>query len=245
MKRLIALFLILYSWQCLAQTNDKFIIKEYWLDSISEKGKSYFNVDNNIIYEDSLYTVSRSCSGEWGGTIKFKNRKTGIEYSAASTCPVIVNKLNGRYYVTNSLAHLRCFSEVLEITNPEKMSVFKLPKPRKKKGKFILRYIGDTESQSTKGTKRLVDTVGLMTLVSFPYRGQLYHVMTTYERTLLTTIVNNRLVTVDTVCDQPLWNSYPTILYTKDKHLDIYFEDRQTKGYLEIFDNQIKIVRKK
>lgn len=52
----------------------------------------------SIFYEDEQYLVTRSCSGEWGGTVKFKNKKTGIEYSCEVTCPVSVNKLGNGYF---------------------------------------------------------------------------------------------------------------------------------------------------
>lgn len=66
-----------------------------------------------------IVLVSKSCRGEFGGTIKFKSKKTGIEYCCASTCPVVVNKVSGKYIVTNTLAHMRGFSELIEIIGNE------------------------------------------------------------------------------------------------------------------------------
>ncbi len=241
MNRLIILLTLLLTTSCFGQ--DKFIIK----DIVGQDGFSESNikVNPNNIFEDSLYIVSKTCSGEWGGTIKFKNKKTGIEYSASSTCPVVVNKLNGKYYITNTLAHLSGFSEILEISNPDSMTVFELPKPRSKKGKTIVRYVGDDESKSTNGTKQLVDSIGILTLASFPYNGQLYHIVTDFKKTFLTKIENNRFVTLDTISDKSIWTYDPEVFVKDDGHLIVLFKNQEVEGVLDIYENQITVKRKK
>jgi len=241
MNRLIILLTFFLATNCFGQ--DRFIIK----DSVVQDnfGKSDFNINPNNIFEDSLYIVSKTCSGEWGGTIKFKNKKTSVEYSAASTCPVVVNKMNGKYYITNTLAHLSGLSEILEISNPELMSVFKLPKPRSKKGKTIVRYIGDDESKSIKGTKQLVDSIGVLTLASFQYNRQLYHIVTDYEKTFLTKIDKNRFVTIDTISNMSIWTYDPEVFVNDKGHLSVFFKNQDLEGILEIYENQITVRRKK
>lgn len=240
MNRLIILLTLFLTTNCFGQ--DGFIIK----DIVGQDGfnESDIKVNPNNIFEDSLYIVSKTCSGEWGGTIKFKNKKTGIEYSAASTCPVVVNELNGKYYVTNTLAHLSGFSQILEISNPDLMTVFKSPKPRSKKGKTIVRYIGDDESKSTIGTKQLVDSIGVLTLASTPYNGQLYHIVTDFKKTFLTQIENNRFVTIDTVSDESLWTYSPEVFVKGDGHMYVVFKNQKTEGVLDIYKNKIIIRRK-
>lgn len=226
---------------CLGQ--DKFIIKEIvGQDGFSENN---IKVNPNNIFEDSLYIASKTCSGEWGGTIKFKNKKTGIKYSASSTCPVVVNKLNGKYYITNTLAHLSGFSEILEISNPDSMTVFELPKQISKKGKTIVRYVGDDESKSTNGTKQLVDSIGVLTLASFPHNGQLYHIVTDFKKTFLTKIENNRFVTLDTISDKSIWTYDPEVFLKDDGHLIVLFKNQEVEGVLDIYENQITVKRKK
>jgi len=241
MNRLFIILTLFLTTNCFGQ--EKFII----IDTIGLVGlfKDDFKVNSNNIFEDSLYIVSKTCSGEWGGTIKFKNKKTGIQYSAASTCPVVVNKLNGKYYVTNTLAHLSGFSEILEISNPDLMTVFELPKPRSKKGKTIVRYVGDDESKSTKGTKQLVDSIGVLTLASFPYNGHLYHIVTDFKKTFLTKIENNKFVTIDTVLDKSIRTYDPEVFVKDDGHLIVLFENQEVEGVLDIFENQITVKRKK
>lgn len=219
---------------------DMFIIK----DTVVQDGfnENIYKVDPNNIFEDSLYIVSKTCRGEFGGTIKFKNKKTGIEYSAASTCPVVVNKLNGKYYITNTLDHMRGFSKILEICNPKLMSVFKLPKH--KKGKIIIMEFGDDQSKSTKGTNTLVDSFDVLTLASFPYNGQLYHIVSDFKMTYLTKVENNRFITIDTVSDKNLWTSDPEVFRKQDGHMIIVFKNREVEGILDIFENQIIVKRK-
>lgn len=131
-----------------------------------------FVIPNSAFFEDENDIVSKTCSGEWGGTIKFKNKKTGVEYACGATCPVVVNKISGKYIVTNTLGHLSGFTEIIEIDNPDLTSAFKLNKPLKK-GNVIFRYAGDDEFKSVKGTHKLIDSIGIMTLASFPYAGEL------------------------------------------------------------------------
>lgn len=207
------------------------------------KTENDFTKINNNFFEDENYIVNKSCSGEFGGTIKFLNKKTGIEYSCSSSCPVIVNKLNSNYYVTNSLAHLSGFTEILEIKNPEDLTVFKMPKPRKKKGKMIYRLVGDDESKSTTGSKTLVDSVGIVTLISFPFQGMLLHVITDFNKTYLAKVENNIFVNIGIISNDSLWSYEQNIIKTKDNHFIYMFGGQKAKGYLDISNNNIEITR--
>lgn len=246
MNRYFTLITFILSLNCIAQNDKTFVIKEYIKnDSLIYRNKNDFKFSQENIYEDDIYIVSKTCSGEWGGTVKFKNKKTNNEYSACATCPVAVNKLNGKYYVTSTLAHLNGFSEILEIKNPALLTVIKKNKPRKKKGKIIFKAIGTNESQSKKGTKPLIDSVGVLTLTSFLFKGQLYHIVTDYEKTFLAKIDNHKFVKIDTLSNESIWSDNPEVFITTDKHLVVFFEDRDVKGYFDIIDNQINIIREK
>ncbi len=246
MGKIFIFLIIVFSTTCFGQNNDKFIIREFVnSDSLPKLDKSNFKVNRANIFEDNLYVVSKSCSGEWGGTIRFKNKSTGIEYSAASTCPVVVNKIYDKYYITNTLAHMRGSSEILEILNPDSLTVIEHPKPRNEKGKSIIRYVGDSETKSTRGTKQLVDSYGIMTLASFPYNGQLYHIITDSQKTLLASIENNKFATIDIVSDISIWTYNPEVFVTIDKHYIVFFENQESNGYLDIFENQVTVVRDK
>lgn len=225
---------------------DKFIINEYSnKDGMPSVNKSKIKVNRDHIFEDSVYIVSKTCSGEFGGTIKFTNKKTGIVYSAASTCPVVVNKLNGKYYVTNALAHMFGHSKVIEIAHPDSMEVFQqLPEPRRKNGQTIDRYRREYASKATKGITSLVDSSGILILASFPYNGQLYHILTDFNKTVLAKIENKQFVTIDTVSEKSLWTYKPEVFVTAENHRIVLFDNPDVKGHLDIFENRITVVRK-
>lgn len=225
------------------QSKKLFDITETFQDSASMRTRSSFKAKDSSFFEDQKYIVRRTCSGEWGGTIWFKNKATGITRSCASTCPVCINKLNGKYYVTNALAHLSGFSQVLEIEKPDSMRVFKLPKPRSVKGGVTVRYSGDGESKSIKGAKILADSIGILTLASFPYQGELFYIVTDFEETFVDKIEENSFVTVDTVSKVSIWTYNPIMTRTIDDHFIVFFENDITKGYIDIFENRLSLYR--
>ncbi|WP_107040413.1 hypothetical protein [Brumimicrobium mesophilum] len=202
-------------------------------------------LNDSIFYEDTLYSVRKTCSGEWGGSIWFKNKRTGIEYSCAATCPVVVNNVNGKYYVTATLAHMVGSSEIIEINDPDSMEIFKMPKPRQKKRKQKIYNVGDNESRSRLGTTLLVDSIGVLTLGSFTHRNQLLHIVSDYDHTYLCKIEESRFITIDTICigRLPIYRS--EINETENNTLVILFNSNDTKGYLEIKNSKIEIIRYK
>ena len=226
------------------QTKKLFAIKEVIISDSSQKKTAIdFKKETSNFFEDENYTVSKTCSGEWGGSIKFKSKKTGIVYSCSATCPVVVNKVDGKYIVTNTLAHLSGFSEVIEIDNPDSLSIFKLPVPRKKKGEIIMRYVGDDESKSTKGSKKLVDSIGLLILTSFPYDGQLFHIVTDFRKTFVAKIQNKKFVTINLLSNESIWTYNPEVIKTHNNHYIAFFNNEKVNGYLDIYDNEINLIR--
>lgn len=239
------LLLIAIHFASYGQSEKMFIIKEEVINEGNKKSQKDFKVKNSSFFEDENYLVSKTCSGEWGGTINFKNKRTGVEYSCSATCPVAVNKIKGKYIVTNTLAHLSGSSEVLEISNPDSLTIYKIPPPRAKKNKKVIVYVEDNESKSTKGSKSLVDSVGVLTLASWPYKGQLYHIVTDFRKTFLTKIENNRFVSIDLISDESIWTYEPEVLRTDDNHFVVFFKNDKENGYLEIMDNRINLMRYK
>lgn len=195
-------------------------------------------------YEDQQFVVSKTCSGEWGGTIKFKSKKNGVEYSCSATCPVSVYRLNDKYYVTSSLGHMSGSCEVVEISNPELMEVYKTSPPRKIKGKRV-KYVGDDESKSTQGTKKLINEYGKMVLGSFVFDGQLFHVVMDRERKTFTTrtyiaqIEEEKFRIIKFITNEDVFTYDSDILKTNGGHMMIPISG----GYLDIFENQIKILK--
>jgi len=242
MTKLILFLTLALSSNCFGQEQNKFIIREFVNnDSVPKLDRNNFKIDKNKIFEDSTFVVSKTCSGEWGGSIRFKDKKTGIEYSASSTCPVVVNKLNNKYYVTNTLAHLSGFSEIIEIADPKALTIFEYHKPRKKRKETIIRYLGDNESKSTKGTRQLVDSIGVLTIATFPFQEQLYHIVTDHKKTYLTKIVSGKFESIVTISNQRLCTYDPEVITTVDKHYIVFFHN----GYYDIHENNISIIRQR
>nr|WP_121269841.1 hypothetical protein [Pedobacter schmidteae] len=228
---------------CTSRAQDNvFSIKEVIDTTMEKKSPKDFQKIYPVFFEDDDYVISRTCSGEWGGTIKFKSKKTGIEYACSSTCPVVVNKLFGKYIVTNTLAHLSGFSEIIEIENPSLMSLYKLSKPRKVKGQKV-RYVGDDESKSVAGTRKLVDSIGVLTLASFLHNEQLFHIITDFHKTLLAKIQDGKFVTIDTISNKSIWTYNPEVIKTIDNRCIVFFENKEVKGYLEVHGNKITLMR--
>jgi hypothetical protein len=241
------LFIVLAFISCsntFGQSENLFEINEVFIkDSSQFKTARDFSKQDSAFFEDENYIVRKTCSGEWGGTIWFKHKITGIEYSCEATCPVIVNKVDGKYIVTSTLAHMIGFSEIIEITNPDSMAVFKFPKPRLKKGKMKLYYVGDDESNSKKGTTQLVDSLGVLTIASFTYDNQLFHVVTDFKKTFITKIEQNKFVTLYTISNSSIWTYNPEVIRTTDGHFIVFFNNEAAKGYLDIDANKITLIR--
>jgi hypothetical protein len=240
------LTIILFHINTYCQSNKLFEINEHLVsDSTKIKTINDFTFQDTTFFEDDKYVVRKTCSGEWGGSVWFKNKTTGIEYSCSASCPVVINKIDGNYIVSATLAHLSGSSEIIEIENPDSLDIFIMPKPSAKKGKIIYRYVGDDESRSTKGTTMLLDSIGIQTLASFPYNGQLYHVITDFDKTFLTQVENGRFVTLDTISNASIWTYEPEVIKSTNGHFVVFFNNHKTRGYLDIHGKSIDIFRLK
>lgn len=201
--------------------------------------------EKDYFYEDSEYIVTISCSGEWGGSVWFENKKTGIIYSCQSTCPKSINKVDNKYIITNSLAHMSGMSEIIEIENPNQLSIFKKPEPRNDKDGKPFYYAGDMESKSRKGVKSLWSEFETLIILSFLYKNKLYHIATKNGATYLTTLENNELVTVCLISKKRIW-SHHTVNKIDKNHTFLYLgRDVYENEYIEIKGSKIKLVRHK
>ncbi len=246
-SRFIAIFILI--WGCSKQTNSdqpkinfeiaKSTINKAQLDSI--KNELLLQKDS-ILFEDSVYSVRSTCRGEWGGSIWFTNKRTGIEYSCAATCPVTVNSIEGLYMVTTTLAHGPGSSRIIQILNPDLMEVFELPEPKEvSEDGTPVYYVTDFESHSYEGTTSLLDTVGILTLSSFKYEGELYHITTDFKSTFVSNIQKGKFAIIDTIANKSIWTYKPEVLILENGHLITFFTNDETKGYIDIWENKIDL----
>jgi hypothetical protein len=260
----------IFSLFLIGQNNVSFEIEALFIKDPSDfKRITDFEKLDSAFFQDENYYVRRTCSGEFGGSIWFRNKKTEIEYSCSATCPVTVNKIDNNYIVTTSLSHFRGFSSVFLIENPDSMDIFQEPENKRVVNKCGLKkwristtgfrkvYYGftggDLESKSIKGRRSLVDTIGVNILFSFPYNDQLYHIVSDFNTLYLSKLERNVLLTVDTifkglhnltkVIDGSRHHYNTSGFVTKDNSYVVLFENSGLVGYIEIKDNKIKFTR--
>lgn len=235
--KLILLFpLFLFTTIFRAQNSNVFII-----DSLSKETNipkaAFFNkqIDLKPFFEDTKFSVSESCSGEWGGSLYFTNKTTKNVYECSSTCPLIINKMGGSYFVTSTLSHLSGHWNVMEIKSPYDLARFK---PREKK---LINHVGYDESISKKGTYQLFEKYKQLALISFVYNNRLFHIISDYDKTFIGEIINGDCITIQLLSNEPLYSYDHRIIKRDENHYLVLFEGSKTTGYLEIINNYIFI----
>jgi hypothetical protein len=208
---------------------------------LNNKEKVEFKSDFNsfehkfdFFYEDENYIVKDSCRGEFGGTVEFRNKKTEKVYVAKATCPSSLIKIDGKYYLTTSLAHLSGFSGIYEIADPTKLT--ELKEDDSEKDKFF-------KKKSDSGLKELYRNIGGTILVSFPYNDKLYFITSDRDGTYLTERKESKLVKIKKLLDFKVYTYETGIKITDDNHYVNNFQIGYGKeiGFFDIKDNVIKI----
>ena len=133
------------------------------------------------VFKDDNYNIYSTCNGEFGGTIYFQNKQTKKSYEAASTCPIVVNKIGKEYYVTNYMGHMMGFASVLKITDPEKLE------------KSDLNFNLQHGSTSNKGIEVLIDTTAFYIATSFVADKKLLNLYSDKQGTYIGEIVNKKM----------------------------------------------------
>ncbi len=208
---------------------------------IKTNKKSKFKADYNTFknksehfYEDETYIVKDSCRGEFGGVIEFTNKETNEVYVAKATCASSLIKMNGKYYLTTSLAHMSGFSRIYEIYDPKELTELKTNDSEK--DKFF-------KKKSDKGLKELYKNIGGTILVSFPYQEKLYFITSDKEGTYLTKREDSKLIKIKKLLDYKVYTYETGIKITDDNHYINNFQTGYGKeiGFFDIKDNVISI----
>ena len=79
------------------------------------------------LFENERTAVTSECHGEFGSTIYFKNKSTGIIYSSHAGCPVVVNKVGDNYFINVSGMP---YSDIVEIADPVVTNTTAAPKAK-------------------------------------------------------------------------------------------------------------------
>jgi hypothetical protein len=243
LRFILSLFISTSFFSATAQSNKPFKLIEIFItDSSQLPNRSNFVKNDSLFFQDEKYIVKATCHGEWGGSVWFKNKKTRKEYSCSATCPVIINKINSKYYVTTNSFHMAVITGVIEIDNPELMPISSSTKPIIKNGYRQGPYI---ESENfEKGFKILADSEGVYSITSFVLQNKLYNLITEFghSKIYISTIENKKFITIDTIPDGSLL-SFNKAMLTKDNHYLLFFSGVCKGGYMDIFGDKIIIYR--
>ncbi|MCD8031053.1 MAG: hypothetical protein LUF85_09610 [Bacteroides sp.] len=176
---------------------------EYQYDGTKFRRKGRVREKNRTIYADERFEITVSCSGEWGGTAYFIDKKTRKKYECAASCAIQAQFAGNSYILTTTSSHMFGAAQILRISDPTALQ------PAKKRSR---KRIGTYESKSTRGIDILADSTGIMALTSFQHQGEVYHLLTRNEdwrhnpaATYIATIKNGKFEKVQQVADVFLW----------------------------------------
>lgn len=228
------------------QDNDVFYLTQNyeWIEQMNNQPEPTF-------YEDERFKVQKTCSGEWGGTIFFIDKKTNKKYGSEATCPIVINKLKERYYVTATLAHGGGSASVLLIQDPRLLDEVKPKKESRKK----IKYVGEDELTTANGARELQNSYNTLNLTSFTYKGEFYNIYNTRDLsrtpvfsrrnfTILSKLLNDKFIIVDTLTNESLWTPRPITSRTGDYTVST-FDTSETEGFIAINEGVIEIFRSK
>ena len=146
--------------------------------------------------------------GEFGGSLMFQDKGSRDSiYYLECTCPVMIDKRDDGYYVTESLAHLAGSGKVQFFKSPKelvKVHLDSLGKEWKiKKYPHLSEHevLSKLENQGTV----LIDTFGLTFNIFFPYENENYLIYSDYKNTYVGLVTTDCLRTVDTLLNLPTW----------------------------------------
>lgn len=170
--------------------------------NISSKGLG------ELFYSDSIYVVHGYCLGEWGGALYFQHKiQLDSVHYLPSICPLMVDRREEGFYITESLAHLDGKGKIKFISSIE--DLVKIPTDSIK-GRRIEKLYPNLSSQEVWQKLRnqgdvLVDTLGFTFNLLFPYKNVNYLIYSDYEQTLLSKLGKDSLQVVDTLLTFPSW----------------------------------------
>jgi hypothetical protein len=225
--------------------NDSIITKTYsdhqsfFLDTAKREWVKIKEVDD-LVFEDDKFYITYLDFGEWGGTVWFRDKKTGLEYEVKSSEPTI-NKLNNIYYLTTG-------KRLLVIDDPLKMKMcdrgyyYRIVEKRKGNEFF-------EGSQSVAGTKTLFqDTTSdwsshFYIATSFISDNQIFHICVDSSITYIATLVNGKINPVQTIGNVSVYDNYYSYRCKSVNDQVLKFDTKCDNlfGYIEINGNKIRI----
>ncbi len=188
------------------------------------------------LYSDAMYTVVSTCSGEFGGSLYFVDRKTGKKFACSAACPVMVNRTDTSYIVTVSLAHLMGSTEILEIKYPDQMREYNYIPPRGRKV-----FVGENESHSRQGIKVLAHSMGAITIGTFQIEKEILHIVTNFHQTYICRIRNGAFETIQQLADKSFGSYKNENWSNRDGVVWSFFLNHEHNGMMRIAGRNIHV----
>lgn len=219
--------------------------KNYYLNSEMKWELLTKNQKGEPFFEDDKFMVYTCCVGEFGGAIFFTDKKSNRVYSCPAICATIINKVGEIYFVTNSLAHMEGSTEILKIEDPTKL--YELTADSLKNNcnwwtQFVTyedHFAGMKKFEI--GTQKILDTIGVLTMASFVFNDQLYHINSDKNKTFISKIQGDSLLLIDSIFNKLLWSYEPK--NRKYGKMQLHsFNNRETSGFLTINSDTISII---
>ncbi len=228
--------LLLFGSSLLAAQTEIFAVEIIETDD-SAREMGFYKLEHYTphFYEDENYVVTSECHGEFGGEVSFKNKHNNKVTVASAVCPLIINKLNSKYYLTTSLAHMGTSYHFYEIEDPNELEI-----------KNDTLHYNDTNTVS--GMKLLSSGHGKTILLSFSYKEKIYQIVcdTFTNENYIAVRDQAQLKKVQLLSKLPLIAlSNDDAIFTNEGHYacKLYLLKNQTmrSGYIDIYENKIKI----
>jgi len=213
--------------------------------------KGYYHDD--VQYEDDNYVITSTCSGEWGGSLYLKDKRTGKLYECICQCAVNIIKDKNVYDVTASIDHMSGFANIFQIKDPEDLKLYnrdallKKQEDAKKKNQRYIGTIGEDESDSRQGTNQLIDSIGISLATSFIVKSQIYYITEKdiidgkglfHKAVNIAMIKDGKLVPIEDLTKLNIWSFEPANRNNKDYSLFTFDNIIQT-GFIYIKQNKL------
>lgn len=147
-------------------------------------------------FEDSNFEAYSACAGEFGGALFFVDKKNREKiYVLSATCPKMIDFKDGKYVITNTLAHMSGLASVKILENPRQLPLFQ-------KDKFFNRQLPTPDSL----LETILDTFGLTTNIYYPYKNKGFIIFSEYDTTYLGEIRKGRIIDKEPLLSYGIWS---------------------------------------
>ncbi len=163
-------------------------------------------------FEDSNFEVYSNCGGEFGGSFYFVDKKSPDKiYYLSITCPKMIDFQNGKYFLTQTLAHMSGSAGVGVLSDPRILPIIS------KENIFT-----DEPFVSESTIETILDTFGLTANVFYPYKGKAFLVYSENDTTYLGEISDRKIINREPILNHGTWSYYDELNRIKN---GIYISD--------------------